>query len=133
MTMILVSKEGESVKCSLSLKTLSKTISYMTENISDEKLSSGDEVIPLPLFSLKTINQMLNFCNIIEFKHSFLLKTKPILQTTLKDDLFFEPKVLEYFTALSFGEFLTLLELSNYLNFAVLQDACMGYMAFTLY
>ena len=54
--MILVSKEGESIQCSLKLRDLSKTIKYMTENISEEKLTSGEEVIPLPLFDKEIID-----------------------------------------------------------------------------
>ena len=55
MTMILVSKEGESIKCEYRLRDLSLTIKYMTENISVEKFSSGEEVIPLPLFEKEII------------------------------------------------------------------------------
>ena len=129
--MILVSKEGESIKCSLKLRELSVTVKYMTENISESKLTSGEEVIPIPTFDKDTIDSMIKFCDIVDYKTDFVLKTKPILKTTQLDEVFFDPKVRDFFTSVK--SFLNLLELSNYLNFVILQDACMGFMAFTLY
>ncbi len=104
----------------------------MTENISEEKFSSGEEVIPLPTFDKDTIQSMVKFCDIIDYETKFVLKTKPVLKSTLLDELFFDQKVRDFFTSTG-KSFIDILELANYLNFAVLQDACMGFMAFTLY
>ena len=132
MTMILVSKEGESIKCQYRLRDLSLTLKYMTENISEDKFASGEEVIPLPTFEKETIQSMVKFCDIIDYKTDFVLKTKPIVKSTQLDELFFDNNVRDYFTS-SAKPFIEILELANYLNFAILQDACMGFMAFTLY
>jgi hypothetical protein len=75
---------------------------------------------------------MVKFCDIIDYETKFVLKTKPVLKSTLLDELFFDKKVRDFFTSTG-KSFIDILELANYLNFAILQDACMGFMAFTLY
>jgi hypothetical protein len=62
---------------------MSIVIKDMTEGMPEEKLTSGEEMIPVPQFSKENLTRVVKFYELIDYDNDLtsVLKTKPILPT----------------------------------------------------